>query len=277
MVGRADAGEHEQLRAADRACREDDLRLGPGGLFAPRVPVGDAGGPAALDHESRRGGVRQDRQVLRPLRKIGVGGAAPPSVALGHLVEAHAVLLRPVEVVVSHGTAPGGRLDEVPPVFGLVAEILNGQRAARAVIDARPAGVVLRAQEVGRQLAEPPAGAAEVVAPRVVVQPVTPDVDHRVHGRTAAEHPAARPVDRPRVGALLRERHVVPVVLGAEEPVVGGRDVNLVDVIGRRACLEEKHSGAGVFGEPRGQHAARAAAAHDHVVEHASHPTGPPT
>ena len=89
---------------------------------------------------------------------------------------------------------------------------------------ARAAGVVLRAQEVRQQVLVAPPGAAVLVAPGVVVQPVAADVDHRVHRRGAAEHLAARPVDRAAVGALLRERDVVPVVLAAEEPAVGRGD-----------------------------------------------------
>src|SRR5262249_57487927 len=104
------------------------------------------------------------------------------------------------------------------PLFGLRAQILNGEWSPRAVIRARPAGIVLGAQEVREQLAKPPPGAAELVAPAVVVKPVAPDVDHRVNRRTAAEHAAARPVDRSPVGAFLRDRDVVPVVPPAQPP-----------------------------------------------------------
>ena len=95
-----DAGQHEQLRRADRARGQDHLGLGAGRLLPAAGAVGHPGGAAALDDQAGDEGVRDDRQVLRPAGQVGVGGAAPPAVPLSDLVEADAVLLRAVEVVV---------------------------------------------------------------------------------------------------------------------------------------------------------------------------------
>ena len=268
IVGGADAGEHQQLRAADRARGEDDLGFGPGCLLLPAVQVGDTGGPAAFDDEPGGEGVGLDRQVVRLPCQVGVGGTAAPPVALGHLIETDPVLARPVEVVVLHRAATAGGGDEAPGMFGLVAEVLNGQWSPLAVIRAGVTGVVLGAEEVGQQVAVPPAGAAELVAPAVVVQAVAADVDHRVQRGAPAEDPAARPVHRAVACPLLRERDVVPVVPAPEQPDVRGGDLDLLDVLGRWAGLEEEHPDTRVLGEPRGEYAARAAAANDHVIEH---------
>ncbi len=204
VVGRADAGEHQQLGRADRARREDHLGLGPGGLVAALAPVGDPGRPAALDQHPGHQGVGDDGEVLRPGGQVAVGRAAAPAVPLGDLVVADPVLLGAVEVVVGDRAAADGRLDEVPGVLGLVPQVLDRERPADAVIGALAATVVLGPAEVRQQLPVPPARAAVVIAPAVVVGLVAADVDHRVHGRGAAEdlaRAASRPDGRPRAPA----------------------------------------------------------------------------
>ena len=53
LVGRADAGQHQQLRGDQRARGDDHLAVGEGlPLRALRVAVGDADGPAVLDRRS---------------------------------------------------------------------------------------------------------------------------------------------------------------------------------------------------------------------------------
>jgi hypothetical protein len=148
LVSRADARQHEQLRRPDGARRQDHLGRGARRLRLPAGPVGHPGGPAALDDQAGDERVGDDGQVLRPARQVGVGGTAAPAIPLGDLVEADTVLLRGVEVVVAGRAATGGRLDKALRGHRPVPQVLNRQRAARAVERARAAGVVLRAQEV---------------------------------------------------------------------------------------------------------------------------------
>ena len=84
------------------------------------------GGPAALNEQSRYQGVCNDREVPGPAREVGIGDTAALSITLGYLIETDSVLLGTVEVVVLQRTAPSGCRDEKTPVFGLVAQILNG-------------------------------------------------------------------------------------------------------------------------------------------------------
>jgi hypothetical protein len=100
VVGRADAGQHEQLRAVDRAAAQDDLAVGQGGLALAVPKVGHAGGAPALDEDLGDQGVGVHGEV-RPGHgrvQVGDGGRASAALALGHLVPADAVLARSVEV-----------------------------------------------------------------------------------------------------------------------------------------------------------------------------------
>jgi len=100
VVGGPDSGQHEQLRRSDGAGGQDDLGPGARRLIPAAGPVGHAGGAAALDDQPGDERVGDDREVLRPGGQVCVGDSAPLPVSLGDLVEADAVLLRPVEVVV---------------------------------------------------------------------------------------------------------------------------------------------------------------------------------
>ena len=67
--------------------------------------------------------------------------------------------------------------------------------------------------------------------------------------------------------ARLPARHVVPVVLGAEQRAERGRDVDEVRRVGR-AGLDEQHPDVRVLAQAVGEHAARRPGTHDHVVVH---------
>jgi hypothetical protein len=240
VVGGADAGQHEQLGRAEGARGEDHLGAGPDGLLNAVGAIGHPGRPAALDDQAAGERVGDDLEVGRLGGQVGVVNALPTAVDLGHLVEADAFLLGSVEVIVRLGAAPDGRHDELLGLRGFMAQVGDLEGAAGAVVWARAlfrADVVLGAQEVRQQFLVTPARAAVLVAPGVVVGAVAAQVGHRADRRGAAEHLAARPVDRAGVRALLRQGDVVPVVLAAEEPAVGGRDLELLDVAGVGACL----------------------------------------
>ena len=68
-------------------------------------------------------------------------------------------------------------------LHGIVgAQLVDGERAALAVILAVEIGVVLRALEIGQHVGERPAGIAER-SPLIVVAAVAADIDHRVDRR----------------------------------------------------------------------------------------------
>ena len=267
--GRADTGQHQQLRAADGASREDHLGVGPGRLLDAAAQVADAGRPAALDVDAGHQGVGLHGEI-RPADgrvQVGVGRRPAPPAPLSHLVVPDAILAGAVEVVVAGLAAVLRGADEGAGQVALVAQILHAQRSGRPVVGRRAPGVALGPQEVGQQVGIAPALAAVVVPPGVVVDPVAADVDHRVDRRRAAEDLAPRPVHRAAAGPVLLGRLVVPVEGRLEQQVDGGRDVDLVRGV-RRPGFEQQYPGVRILGQPRGKHAAGAAGADNDVVVH---------
>ena len=122
VLGRADAGQHQQLRAVDRAAGQDDLGVGPRALELAVVQVAHPGRLAALDDHLRDQGVGVDGEV-RPGHggvQVRGGGRAALAVPLGELVPAHAILARSVEVVVGFRALLLGGCDERLADPGLV-------------------------------------------------------------------------------------------------------------------------------------------------------------
>ena len=84
VLGRADAGQHQQLRAVDRAAGQDDLGVGRGGLRLAVVQVAHPGRLAALHDHLRDQGVGVDGEV-RPGHggvQVRGGGRAALAVSL---------------------------------------------------------------------------------------------------------------------------------------------------------------------------------------------------
>jgi hypothetical protein len=74
VLGRADAGQHQQLRAVDRAAGQDDLGVGAGGHGLAVVQVAHAGGLAALDDHLGDQGAGVDGEVGPGHGGVQVGG-----------------------------------------------------------------------------------------------------------------------------------------------------------------------------------------------------------
>ncbi len=269
MVGRADAGQQEQLRAVHRAAGQQDLPLRPGrGLRSAAAVVDDRGAAAfGRDPGDQRVGLHGEVRPGHRGPQVRVRGRAAAAAALGDLVEADPVLRRAVEVVVGGQAAGPGRFDERLGQRRLVLCVLHPQRAAGAVIGRGAARVVLGPDEIGEQVGVAPPGAAVFVPPGVVVVPVAPDVDHRVERGGAAEGLAAGPVDAAAGRLALRDRGVIPVVRALPQQAESGGDVDLVRVVGR-SRLEEQHPQGWIFGQPGRQDAPSTPGPDNDVVVH---------
>ena len=114
VLGRADAGEHQQLRRVEGAAAEDHLALGAQLLRLAELARLDPDRAGALEehpvdvHEGHHGQVRP----LHRRVQVGDGGAGAHPVALGHLVHADPVLLGAVEVLVAGQPGFDAGLDE---------------------------------------------------------------------------------------------------------------------------------------------------------------------
>jgi hypothetical protein len=268
MRRRPDAGEQQELRALQRARRED--HLAPRGHL-PRLaalPVLDAARAPVVEHDARRLRVRLDAQVRARSRRLQVAdrGAAAPAVVGEELVVADAFLHAAVEVVGARHAelvrAGDDRLDQLV----LLADVRALERPVRAVRRRRAALVALAADEVRQHVAPAPPRVA-VARPAVVVLGLAAHVDQAVDRRAAAEPATARPVHAASVHPRIGVRREPPVVDRVEHRLaVPDRDVDPeVVVLGPR--FEHQHARAAVGAQAVREHAARGAAADDHVVE----------
>ena len=267
-VARPDAGELQELRRADGAGGEDDL--GPRGRgFRPVAPAeGDAGAAAAVEQKGL--GLRAgEHGKVRPASRRpqeGLGGGPADATPLGHLEVAAALVVAAIEVVGLGDAALLGGVAERVQDLPADPRRLDPPLAAGAVELVGAPPMVLRALEQGQHVVPGPAGIAEL-APVVVVGRLAAHVDHAVDGRAAAQHLAARIVQRAPVQA--------GIGLGLEAPV-GARvahGVEIADgnvdpvVVVAAARLQQQHAVPGVGRQPVGQHAAGRAGADDDVVE----------
>ena len=178
VLGRADAGEHQQLRRVVGAGAQDHLALGAELLDLPELGRDDADGAGALEQDAVRVHVRHHREVRPPHGRVQIGdrraGAHPA--AHRHLVGPEAVLFGAVEVFGAGEPELDAGLDERRAHDVLRAAVGDGQRPAGAVKLVLAALVVLGLLEVRQQVVEGPARDA----PAVVVRAVAADVDHVV-------------------------------------------------------------------------------------------------
>ncbi len=128
----------------------------------------------------------------------------------------------------------------------------DDDRSAGSAVGVRRVLDVLDAAEILDHFLERP-GVVGEFGPLVVVGGESAHPHHRVHRRRAAEHLAARPVDRPPTEPGLRLGQVVPIHLAAKQFREGGGDVREL-VLVLTAGLEDRDLAAGVGAEPVGQH-----------------------
>ncbi len=209
----ADAGQHQQLRRAHEATREDDL-LGRAYDAARAVLVGhlDTGRTAVLDDDAPGEDLGLELEGRRrEIVDVAAGGAVAQAVG-GVLLHPPHPLLRLAVVVVedldAEGVARG--LEELQRA--LLRELVAGDpdRAARAAVGVLAVLEVLHPL-VGRvDLVGRPAGVA-LSRPGVVVGAVAAHVDHAVDRARAADHLPARHRQGAVEEVLLRRRVEAPV------------------------------------------------------------------
>ena len=104
MPGRADAGEHQELRRVDRPAAQDDFAAGAGGAQRIALAVFDAARAPAVQQQPGRQRVLRHGQVGAPCRpfqgrfQIGVRGAPAPAAMDRHVHRPEAFLAIAVHV-----------------------------------------------------------------------------------------------------------------------------------------------------------------------------------
>ena len=270
LVRVADARQHQQLRRAIRAGREDDFAVGLDRRVFAVVVVGHADRALAFEFDGDDIGLGLHRQVLAALRRTQVGHrrTAAPAIADGELVGAEAFVLLAVEVVAHRHAGLLGGLDE--DLADLVVQLAVGHvhRPFAAVVLVGAACVGLGLAEVRQHVVIAPARVAEL-GPFVVVRAVAARVDHAVDRGRAAERLAARAEHRlalahGRVGLGFE----APVVLLAEhEEAEGAGRVDELEVV-LRPGFEQADADGRIARQAVGKHTAGGARADDDVVVH---------
>ena len=267
VLGRADAREHQQLRRVHGAAAQDHLAAGSGGVLGAALRERDSRGAVTVELDPTGRRLQRHREVGAGAGRLDVrliGRPAAPALA-GHLVQARALLLGPVEIAVARHTELDCAVDPIGHQRVRVHAVLDGERAVGAVVAVVETGVALGLDEVRQHIVVRPAGGAVVALPRVEIAVVPADVDHGVHRRAAAQCLHPRPIRGAVVQVLLRGGGVVPVPLRFEQRGERQRDVHLVGV--RFASrLEQQHGDAGVLAEPGRHDGTRASRSHHDVV-----------
>ena len=217
VIGRADTGEHEELRRADRATADDDFTIHADDLGRASSLVLDASRSAVLDEHPSHQGACLDPEVRTPARRLHVtlANAAPNPIGRGHVKHAGTMLVVGVEVVADGNAADlGGSLEKR---MGHRADLVVGvsrdaNRAARAVVLGLAVLVALELLEVRKHLFVAPAVTASR-RPVVVVLSVTAEVEHAVDRAAAADDLASRIRNPAVVHVLLRDGSKAPIEL----------------------------------------------------------------
>ena len=223
---------------------------------APAVELDALGEASGLDP--------QVRPVHHGFQKSARRRPAPPA-PLVDMEIAGALVVAAIEIVDRLDAVFLGRLAERIEQRPLHARRLDAPFAADAVVLALAEEVVGLLPEERQHVAPAPAGEAEL-APVIVVGGLPAHVDHGVDRRRAAEHLAARIVERasvqPRFGLGLE--HPVGARV-ADREQVADRDVE-PDPVVVPAGFEQQHAVLRVGGQAIGKHAARRTRADDDVI-----------
>ncbi len=223
LVGRADAGQQQQLRRADRARADDHLAEGVRLGQFPVAQVADAGTAAVPHQQPGDQAARLDGQVRAvPGRdQVGVGRADPLPAIDGQVDPGRPFVRRAAEV-------PGGRAADLGQGRGehhcdrMPVPFRDGgdpDRARGATQRRVPAVGVLAAPEVRQQVRISPPGRPGR-GPAVVDRAVAADVRHGVDRPGPAQDPAPGIGDRPASSSSTRAPGSSPSRAASTQPAV---------------------------------------------------------
>lgn len=288
MVGRPDAGHHQQLRRPDGARGQYDfLARGHHAPFTvPRVHNGR--GPWLAATAAAAGVVENDLGHLAVHGHVDVGPepdgpeerfgrAAPATPPGGGLRDHETGLTLAVDVPVLVAQLFAGR-NERRGQRRAPRRLRHGQvTAPRMVLGPAQVRVpvVLRLEKVRQHVLVAPSGVARL-GPSVVVPPVAPHVHHRVQHARPAQHLAPGPVapvvhhgQTVRVVAGRRRRLILPVHVGQLQVADERRHVRYLRLVAAR--FQHQHRPVAHLRQSVGHHGARRTGAHHHeivLVEH---------
>jgi hypothetical protein len=266
-VGRADAGELEELRRTDGAGAEDHLAAGGDLVRDAAAAEADAGGLEPVEQHAlgQRFGLDAEVGPAEDGPEEGGGGGDADAPALVDVEIAGAFVVSGVEVGdARHAHLGRGGSDGVEDLPGDPRR-LDPPLAAGAVVVAVAEEMVLERPEQRQHVVPAPAGEAEL-APVVVVGGLAAHRDHGIDGRGAAQHLAAW------IGEIAPGK--ARLGLGAVHPVrariadgeeVADRDAE-PDPVVVAARFEQEDAGARIGAQPVGEHAPGRAAADDDIV-----------
>ena len=263
LVGRPDAGEHQQLGGIEHAGAHDELALGDDPLDGAGPLDLDADAAATFDEQAAGRAPRADDEVrvLLGRRQVGACGTDPLAVADVELDRRHALRAGAVVVRVADNARLDGGLEHVAHERVEVVPRHDRQWSSCSPVLRCSAVEVLRAPEGGEHVGEAPAVVAEV-GPRVVVMPLAPGVVHAVDRARAAEDLASGVRYAPAAEAGLLGALVAPVQLPGPE-LEGSRRIVDGRAGVRRSRLQQQDAHT-LVGEATGDGAAGGAGSDDH-------------
>ena len=255
------------MRRVDGAAGDDHLPRRADFPVPAALPEGNSRAALAFEGEPGRMGVGHDPQVRPPARVAQEGArrrAAEAPVAR-HLRIAHALGRRPAAQVPGEGVprllrrlheAVGERQDR--PV------VLDKDRARLAALAGVARPVAFDTLEMLFHVIVGPAARAHL-RPAVEIGRIAADEQHAVDRGRAAQHLAARAMERAVTGLLVRLGVVVPVDdrVGDELEHAGGHMDQRVRVLPARL---QQHHFRPVRAQPLGEHATGGARPHDHII-----------
>ena len=268
MVGGADAGKHQQLRASDCAGAEDHLAARRNESLSPALSPPHSGCAPVLDRDSEDLGPRPHLQVraLHRRPKVGVRRAPPAPPLLEHRCHRHPVLLGRVDIRVGRDPGRFGRLDKTRRDRAGIALLGDVHRPADGAELGRSQLVVLESLEIGQHVVVAPARAAHL-PPGIEVDRPSPGEHHRVHraGPAQASSSGHEQFTTSEVG--LRPAAVVPVELRAELFREGSRDLDVRRPVPAPG-LQEQHLDVRFLAETGSQRATGGPRTDDHEFDH---------